>query len=156
MYNLNTMTSITVKPKKRGRPATGKDPLVGFRAPAEIREAIERFRETESDDPSQSEAIRRIVRFWLISNAFTTPAELNEIEDVPIRRPNLTREEDEAINAYYASGEPGIGAHFMRAMINHMRGEMRRKPDMTVEYVKEFVLDMFDDYGQSLETPPEI
>ena len=62
------MTSITVKPKKRGRPATGKEPLVGFRAPPEITAAIEAFRAQEPDRPSQSEAIRRILKDWLIGH----------------------------------------------------------------------------------------
>jgi hypothetical protein len=57
--------SIKVKPKKRGRPATGKDPLMGFRASPEIRASIVRWAETEPDKPSLSEAIRRLVELGL-------------------------------------------------------------------------------------------
>lgn len=64
------MKSITVKPKKRGRPATGKDPLVGFRAPPELTEAIDAYAAQEPDKPARSEAIRRIVRDWLVQRGF--------------------------------------------------------------------------------------
>jgi hypothetical protein len=57
--------SIKVKPKKRGRPATGKDPLMGFRAPPDIRASIVRWAELQPDNPSLSEAIRRLVELGL-------------------------------------------------------------------------------------------
>lgn len=57
--------SIKVKPKKRGRPATGKDPLMGFRASPEMRAAVERWAEDELDQPTLSEAIRRLVQIGL-------------------------------------------------------------------------------------------
>jgi hypothetical protein len=57
--------SIKVKPKKRGRPATGKDPLMGFRASPEMRAAVVRWAENEPDQPTLSEAIRRLVEFGL-------------------------------------------------------------------------------------------
>lgn len=56
--------SISVKPK-RGRPATGKDPLIGFRAAPVMRGLIERWAENQSDQPSLSEAIRRLVELGL-------------------------------------------------------------------------------------------
>lgn len=40
-YILNQMTSIKDNPKKRGRPATGRDPLVGVRLPPEMIEAVD-------------------------------------------------------------------------------------------------------------------
>lgn len=48
-----------VAPKKRGRPATGKDPLVGVRLSPEMLEAIEDIA-LENEIP-RSEAIRRLI-----------------------------------------------------------------------------------------------
>jgi len=53
--------SILVKPKKRGRPATGKDPLLAFRAPPELTERIDAWAAKQKDAPSRSEAIRRLL-----------------------------------------------------------------------------------------------
>jgi hypothetical protein len=55
--------SITVKPKRRGRPATGRDPLIGVRLPPELIAAL--------DDRaavlgiSRSEALRRLMELGL-------------------------------------------------------------------------------------------
>jgi hypothetical protein len=59
--------SIKVKPKKRGRPATGKDPLMGFRAPPVLRASIVKWAETQPDKPGLSEAVRRLVEIGLKS-----------------------------------------------------------------------------------------
>ena len=59
--------SIKVKPKKRGRPATGKDPLMGFRASPEMRASVVQWAENEPDQPTLSEAIRRLVEMSLKS-----------------------------------------------------------------------------------------
>jgi hypothetical protein len=69
--------SIRVKPKKRGRPATGKDPLMGFRAPPEIRASIVRWAETQPDQPSLSEAIRRLVELGLSKTSAIKPQDLS-------------------------------------------------------------------------------
>jgi hypothetical protein len=53
--------SIAVKQKKRGRPATGFDPLVGVRMSPESRQAIEAWAKDQADKPSLSEAVRRLV-----------------------------------------------------------------------------------------------
>lgn len=50
--------SIAVKPK-RGRPATGKDPLVGVRIPPDLISRIDQW--STSNGTSRSEAIRRLV-----------------------------------------------------------------------------------------------
>jgi Arc/MetJ-type ribon-helix-helix transcriptional regulator len=56
--------SITVTPKKkRGRPATGRDPHVTARMPQSIIDQIERW--ALSNDASRSEAIRRLVELGL-------------------------------------------------------------------------------------------
>lgn len=52
-------TSIPVEPKKRGRPATGRDPLVGFRAPPTLVSKLDAYAEREG--LRRSEAIRRLV-----------------------------------------------------------------------------------------------
>lgn len=46
-------------PKKRGRPATGKDPMVGFRSPPELTARIDSYARRE--DIPRSAAIRRLV-----------------------------------------------------------------------------------------------
>lgn len=59
-------TSIKkVAPKKRGRPATGKDPLVGVRLPQEMINSIEAMAD-EGNIP-RSEAIRRLIQAGLRS-----------------------------------------------------------------------------------------
>jgi hypothetical protein len=50
---------IKVLPKKRGRPATGKDPLVALRMPSELIEQIEMWAKYQKT--GRSEAIRRLV-----------------------------------------------------------------------------------------------
>lgn len=52
-------TSIPVEPKKRGRPATGRDPLIGFRAPPSLVVKLDAYAEREG--LKRSEAIRRLV-----------------------------------------------------------------------------------------------
>ncbi|MCC3245092.1 ribbon-helix-helix domain-containing protein [Methylocystis sp. WRRC1] len=53
--------SIPVIQKKRGRPVTGQEPLVTFRAPASLIERIEKWAARQKDAPSRSEAIRRLL-----------------------------------------------------------------------------------------------
>jgi len=57
--------SIKVMPKKRGRPATGKDPQVVIRMPATMRSAIVKWGATQPDKPLFSEATRRLVEIGL-------------------------------------------------------------------------------------------
>ena len=53
-------TSIKVHPKKRrGRPATGKDPLLSARLPAKLIETIELI--AASETLSKSEAVRQLI-----------------------------------------------------------------------------------------------
>jgi hypothetical protein len=61
--------SIKVQPKKRGRPATGKDPLMGFRASPAMRASVVRWAENQRDKPTLSEAIRRLVELGLTVKA---------------------------------------------------------------------------------------
>jgi hypothetical protein len=56
--------AISVK-RKRGRPATGAMPMIGFRADAELRADIERWAMAQTDKPKLSDAIRRLVELGL-------------------------------------------------------------------------------------------
>jgi hypothetical protein len=51
-----------VTPKKRGRPATGKDPVTTFRVPDDLKLAI---REAQPDKPARSAAIRMLIEMAL-------------------------------------------------------------------------------------------
>ena len=51
--------SVKVIPKKRGRPATGKDPIVPVRMPPAVTEAIEAW--ADEHGVSRSEAMRRLL-----------------------------------------------------------------------------------------------
>jgi hypothetical protein len=66
--------SIPVKRKKRGRPATGVDPLVGVRMPPEERKAVEAWIAEQTDELSLSKAIRRLIQVGLASEAAGKPA----------------------------------------------------------------------------------
>jgi hypothetical protein len=57
--------SMRVKQKVMGRPRTGITPLMGFRADPIIRASIVRWAENQPDNPSLSEAIRRLVELGL-------------------------------------------------------------------------------------------
>jgi len=59
--------SISVKRKKRGRPATGVDPFVGIRLPEALIEQIERYR-VRVGATSRSEAIRALIERGLAKN----------------------------------------------------------------------------------------
>jgi hypothetical protein len=55
----------TVKQKVLGSPKTGIRPLMGFRADPAIRASIVRWAELQPDNPTLSEAIRRLVELGL-------------------------------------------------------------------------------------------
>ena len=60
--------SIKVHPKKRrGRPATGKDPLVSARLPPALVAEVEAW--AAANDASRSEAIRRLIEIGLTVGA---------------------------------------------------------------------------------------
>jgi hypothetical protein len=54
-----------VIPKKPGRPATGRHPVLAVRLPPALRSAIEGWAKQQNDKPSRSEAIRRLIEFAL-------------------------------------------------------------------------------------------
>jgi metal-responsive CopG/Arc/MetJ family transcriptional regulator len=64
--------AIKAKPKKRGRPAIGKDPLVGVRFPPSLIETVDAWAAMAGDDGvTRSETIRQLVEAGL--KALSTP-----------------------------------------------------------------------------------
>jgi hypothetical protein len=55
--------SIKVTPKRRGRPATGRDPFLTARVPQTVIDAIEDW--AAASKISRSEAVRRLLEFGL-------------------------------------------------------------------------------------------
>lgn len=53
--------SIDVVQKRRGRPATGQDPVSAIRLSIELRAEIDAWAAEQPDKPSRSQAIRRLV-----------------------------------------------------------------------------------------------
>jgi hypothetical protein len=64
--------SIRVVPKKRGRPATGRDPVTAIRLSPQIRASVDAWAAKQEDSPPRSEAIRRMIEMAL---GATRPAE---------------------------------------------------------------------------------
>jgi hypothetical protein len=77
--------SIRVIPKKRGRPATGKDPLVATRMPAELIKSIDNWG-AEHADASRSAAIRRLVELGLKAPAKKSKEEPPGTALIPLGR----------------------------------------------------------------------
>jgi hypothetical protein len=66
--------SIKDNPKKtRGRPATGKAPLVGVRMPEEFQAEIKAWAKKQQDHPALAPAIRRLVELGLTVKAPARP-----------------------------------------------------------------------------------
>jgi Arc/MetJ-type ribon-helix-helix transcriptional regulator len=53
-------SNTVIRKKKRGRPATGQDPVSAIRLPAQLTAAIDKWA-AKTGAPSRSEAIRRLV-----------------------------------------------------------------------------------------------
>jgi hypothetical protein len=67
--------SIKDNPKKtRGRPATGKAPLVGVRMPEEFQAEIKAWAKKQQDHPALAPAIRRLVELGLKVKSPTGPS----------------------------------------------------------------------------------
>jgi Arc/MetJ-type ribon-helix-helix transcriptional regulator len=58
-----------VIPKRLGRPATGRDPVLALRLSPALRSKIEAWAKQQKDKPSRSEAIRRLIELALASKA---------------------------------------------------------------------------------------
>ena len=62
LYGIMTK-SISTRRKKRGRPATGSEPMFGLRISNELMTEIAKW--AEANDTNRSEAIRRLVELGL-------------------------------------------------------------------------------------------
>ena len=58
-------SSKNVVRKKRGRPATGQNPVTAIRLSAEMRKSVDNWAACQTDKPARSEAIRRLVALGL-------------------------------------------------------------------------------------------
>jgi hypothetical protein len=66
-------------PKKRGRPATGRDPVVPVRLPVELIKTIDKWGRSQADlATSRSEIIRRLVELGLAVSTPTKPTSSRE------------------------------------------------------------------------------
>ena len=54
-----------VSKKKRGRPATGRDPVTAIRLSPNLRQTVDAWAAKQKDAPGRSEAIRRLVELGL-------------------------------------------------------------------------------------------
>lgn len=71
VYYRNMTKSNTVVQKKRGRPATGSDPIVQIRMPPDLIDQVDiwaKYQETR-----RSDAIRRLIEFGLVSHPARKP-----------------------------------------------------------------------------------
>src|SRR3954469_1334992 len=59
--------------RKRGRPATGRDPVTAIRLPEDLRVRVEAWAAKQWDTPSRSEAIRRLVEHGLSAARVAKP-----------------------------------------------------------------------------------
>jgi hypothetical protein len=58
-------SSKRVLPKKRGRPAAGKDPMLTFRAPPDLIAQVEAWTKRRPAGMSRSEALRLLITMGL-------------------------------------------------------------------------------------------
>jgi hypothetical protein len=56
-----------VPKKRRGRPATGRDPVTAIRLSQDMRSAVDKWAAKQDDAPGRSEAIRRLVDLGLLT-----------------------------------------------------------------------------------------
>ena len=66
--------SIKVHQKKRGRPATGRDPAVTIRLPQSVLDNVEAWSKSQEVEPARSQAIRRLVELGLTVQASKRPS----------------------------------------------------------------------------------
>ena len=65
MLSYNMAKSIKDIPKKRGRPATGKDPMIGARMPTTLTDAVDAWAAKTAGGIPRADAIRRLIEFGL-------------------------------------------------------------------------------------------
>jgi hypothetical protein len=69
LYKNMGKSNKVIPKKKRGRPATGKDPVTALRLSPALTDAIEGWAARQHDEPNRSEAIRRLVELGLKAKA---------------------------------------------------------------------------------------
>ena len=57
--------TLRADPKKSGRPATGRDPIMALRMPPALRSDLENWAKRQPDNPSLSEALRQLLEWAL-------------------------------------------------------------------------------------------
>jgi hypothetical protein len=75
LYRNMGKSNKVIPKKRRGRPATGKDPLTALRLPPDLTKAIEAWAANQADEPNRSEAIRRLVELGLTVKTKSAPSE---------------------------------------------------------------------------------
>ena len=95
------VASITVKPKKRGRPATGRDPLIAARLPPELTARIDA--RAKREQTSRSEAIRRLIEHALASTP-TPVVKFRRAKRRSLR--NVEQDLDDAIANTFPASDP--------------------------------------------------
>jgi hypothetical protein len=68
------LSNKVILKKKRGRPATGNDPVRAIRLSDEFLAKVDTWARKQDDQPGRSEAIRRLVEIGLKSKAEVSPA----------------------------------------------------------------------------------
>ena len=63
LHNMKNVTKRSTK--KRGRPATGSDPVTAIRLSDDLRTRVDQWAGMQGDKPSRSEALRRLVEAGL-------------------------------------------------------------------------------------------
>ena len=76
-YYGNMKRSISVLRKRRGRPATGQDPVTAIRLPVKLRSRLDAWCKNQDNRPSRSEAIRRILE-QVLADPSGRPASLGK------------------------------------------------------------------------------
>jgi len=69
------MTSISATHKKRGRPATGKNPQVNVRMDPALKAALDVYASSMPDAPARSEIVRRIIQERLVELGYLDSSE---------------------------------------------------------------------------------
>ncbi|WP_244562158.1 hypothetical protein [Bradyrhizobium lablabi] len=64
-YTFMAKSNKVVPQNRRGRPATGRDPVTAIRLSIELRENVDAWAAKQPEAPSRSEAIRRLVELGL-------------------------------------------------------------------------------------------
>ena len=60
--------------KKRGRPATGRYPMIGIRVSPALRDAISQWAENQPEEITFSQAARRLIELGIASTQVQPPA----------------------------------------------------------------------------------